>query len=386
MSIDNPLFAICALLLVLGFSWSVLRIVEVKLPSGRVTGIDGLRGFLATSVFIHHALIWRGYLLSGLWEAPQSNFYNQLGQSSVALFFMVTGFLFAGRLLDGNMDRVRFYAGRVMRLAPLYLLAVILMLTLVAWRSDFTLHQPGLEVLGQSLRWLTFGFLTPPVNGLAETGLITAYVTWTLPWEWKFYALLPIVAFALRRRANSLMVLLGFMVCALFVSFAPMARLFVGGLVAAFLARDSRWIAFARTRRASAVALACLLATLLLFHGAFRLPPFVLLTTFFAIVAGGNSLFGVLSWRASRLLGEISFSLYLLHGLLLFILFRLIVPAPQDLSVQQHWLVVGGAAPLLVLISLATFRWVERPGIGRTKALSEWAHRRFAFGRALPGK
>ncbi len=234
MTADNPVFAAAALALFLGCSWAMLRLSNMELPKGRLTSIDGLRGFLAASVFIHHSLIWRGYVLTGVWQAPDSNFYNQLGQSSVGLFFMITGFLFTRRLLEGNVDWLRLYAGRFARLA------------------------------------------------------------------------------------------------------------------------------FAPTRRAALAAIACLLAALLLFHSAFRLPPLIFLTAFFAIVAGGNTLFGVLAWRPSRLLGEISFSVYLLHGLLLFALFRLILPAPQALSDTQHWLVAGGAIPLLVVVCLTTFRWVER--------------------------
>ena len=382
MNADNPVFAIAALALFLGCSWAMLRLSDMELPKGRLTSIDGLRGFLAASVFIHHSLIWRGYLLSGVWQAPDSNFYNQLGQSSVGLFFMITGFLFTRRLLEGNVDWARLYAGRFARLTPLYLVALALMLTLVAWRSGFTLRQPAALVLGQSLRWLTFGCLTPPINGLEDTGLITAYVTWTLPWEWKFYLLLPFIAFALGRSHNRPVVWLAGLVVVLLLIFAPTPRLFLGGVLAAFLVRDARWLAFAPTRRAALAAIACLLAALLLFHSAFRLPPLIFLTAFFAIVAGGNTLFGVLAWRPSRLLGEISFSVYLLHGLLLFALFRLILPAPQALSDTQHWLVAGGAIPLLVVVCLTTFRWVESPGVRRTKALQEWVMKSFPFLRA----
>ncbi len=382
MNIDSPLFAILILALMLGCAWLTLRLAPIELPDGRLTSIDGLRGFLAVSVFIHHAMIWRDYLLLGRWQAPESNLYNELGQSSVGLFFMVTGFLFTRRLLDTEMDWVRLYAGRVMRLAPLYLFAITLMFALVAWRSDFTLHQPAHDVVVQSLRWLSFGFWAPPINGVAETGTMTAYVTWTLPWEWKFYLALPFIAFGLRHRQKRAVFALGIAVVALLLMFTSMPRFFLCGFAAAVLVRDPRWLAFARTRRASLVVIVCLLATLLLFHGAFKLAPMVLLAVVFAIIAGGNTLYGALAWRPSRLLGEISFSVYLLHGLLLFVMFRTVLPAPEELSAMQHWLAVIGAAPILFLASLCTFWFVEREGIRHTDALNGWVRGRFPFLRA----
>jgi len=378
MNIDAPLFAILILALMLACSWMTVRLWHFELPKGRLISIDGLRGFLAASVFIHHSIIWRDYLQSGLWRAPESNLYNQLGQSSVGLFFMITGFLFTRRLLDGDMDWLRLYAGRFMRLTPLYIFALAVMLTLVAWRSDFTLQEPVRQILGQTLGWLTFGALMPPINGVTET-VIMLGVTWTLPWEWKFYLSLPLVSLALGVRARRYGIALIWIASILSVLFAPMPRMFLAGGLVAVLVRDQRWLAFAASRRATLLAIACLLTVALLFHGAFRPLPLLFLTLFFAIVAGGNTLFGALAWPASRLLGEISFSVYLLHGLLLFWLFRMIVPTPVELSPFQHWLVIFGATPLLFLVCLTTFAWVESPGIKHAPLLTDWLKERARF-------
>jgi peptidoglycan/LPS O-acetylase OafA/YrhL len=60
----------------------------------RYASLDGLRGYCAFFVFLHHASIWYSYLHTNSWAAPPSHFYNHLGQSGVAIFFMITGFLF----------------------------------------------------------------------------------------------------------------------------------------------------------------------------------------------------------------------------------------------------------------------------------------------------
>lgn len=129
MSVLNPAWLIGPWLLALGTVALLNRLSpsETTQP-GRHASIDGLRGHLALAVFIHHGIIWHSYLRTGLWDAPASNLFNQLGQGSVALFFMITAFLFVGKLLDAKgkpIDWGRLYMSRVLRLAPLYLLAML---------------------------------------------------------------------------------------------------------------------------------------------------------------------------------------------------------------------------------------------------------------------
>lgn len=75
-------------------------------PQGRFATIDGLRGFLAFFVFLHHSCIWYFYLRSGKWEVPPSNLYTHFGESSVALFFMITGFLFLSKLIEDRSKKI----------------------------------------------------------------------------------------------------------------------------------------------------------------------------------------------------------------------------------------------------------------------------------------
>src|ERR1700761_4154599 len=89
-----------------------------------ITELDGLRALAALSVFVSHAGLYSHYLATGRWELVAPVF-TVLGQGGVALFFMITGFLFWGRLLraHGRPDWRILYIGRVFRIGPLYLLA-----------------------------------------------------------------------------------------------------------------------------------------------------------------------------------------------------------------------------------------------------------------------
>lgn len=136
-------------------------------------------------MFLHHGVIWHGYLRTGRWEAPSTNLFNQLGQASVSLFFMITAFLFVGKLLDKRdqaIDWTRLYVSRVMRLTPLYLIAVLGVVAMCGALTDWTL-QTSLPTLARALlHWLFFTIGgAADLNGVEQTNLMTSGVTWSLP-------------------------------------------------------------------------------------------------------------------------------------------------------------------------------------------------------------
>ena len=112
--------------------------------------LDGLRGWLAVAVFVHHTVITWFFLQGRGWALPPSRFYGQLGQVGVALFFMVTAFLFWGKVIDrrGALDWRGFLVGRLWRLYPAYLVVFAAILLAVAASSGFTRLVPLGEIGG----------------------------------------------------------------------------------------------------------------------------------------------------------------------------------------------------------------------------------------------
>lgn len=90
----SPLPAIICLLVAIGTSFLLVKRFGVPPAQGRYASIDGLRGYLALFVFLHHSSVWYFFLRTGQWEDPPSNLYTHFGSSSVLLYFMITGFLF----------------------------------------------------------------------------------------------------------------------------------------------------------------------------------------------------------------------------------------------------------------------------------------------------
>lgn len=393
MSSVSPVFAAVGLLLAFAVMLAMSRTLAIRFAASRVLSIDGLRGYLGFAVFLHHGAIWFFYLRTGVWALPPSRLYTHLGQSAVALFFMITGFLFYAKLLKARGQPTnwpRLYLGRFFRLAPLYGVAIGALLAVVAMLSNGALAQPWPALVADVGRWLGFTLLgAPDLNGVARTALILAGVTWTLPYEWLFYALLPLLALSTGGRPGSAAesavwsawpwLLMG--VGALLLS-APLGlswrflAAFAGGMAAAVVQRSSAMRAAASSPWASVVVLGCAALVVGRYDTAYSAAPLALLTLAFSLVASGASLFGLFTSNPSRLLGELTYGIYLLHGLLLFVLFRFVIgfKAAAQLSAEAHWAAVLACVPLLLGTTFLTFQYVEQPAIawGRRFA-ARWA-------------
>lgn len=175
---------------------------------------------------------------------PHSRFYIHLGQSGVELFFMITGFLFFSKLLEakakgGNPDWLRLYVSRVLRLTPLYLVAMAVLFAILAVLSGGKFAESPYLLIRHALQWLAFTVIgNPDVNAIQDTYLVTG-VTWSLVYEWYFYLSLPLLALALRLGPPYRYVGLGLVAAAAFVlRHADWHFLvaFGGGMVAALAA------------------------------------------------------------------------------------------------------------------------------------------------------
>lgn len=374
--------AIAIMLLVVAISSILARRFGMSLEQGRYDSIDGLRGYLALFVFLHHSCIWYFSLRTGRLQLPPSNLYIHFGQSSVALFFMITSFLFFSKLIDGrkkSIDWARLYISRFLRLVPLYFFAMSLIFVLVVYFSKGKINEPISQLLTEVMQWLAFTIIgAPTINGVNPLG-IGAGVTWTLPYEWLFYFSLPLVALAvgvvapLKYIALSIVSIAGLTLFRAHISL-PLMMPFLGGIVASILTR-SDWFRQVAAKRSSAFFVLGFIAIVVAFYpSAYGPVPFFLLSAAFALIAAGNTLFGVLVTPASRTLGEMSYSIYLLHGIVLFVTFYFIlgVDSSRVLSPEMHWLLMAGVASALIFISFFTFRFIEKPAMRKATTLTTW--------------
>jgi peptidoglycan/LPS O-acetylase OafA/YrhL len=377
----NPAYAVLCLVVAL----LVLKLLGRRMPaqasSQRVSSIDGLRGYLAFFVFLHHSAFWYALVRTNSWNLPDSHLFMHFGQSSVLLFFMITGFLFFSKIRPNRRARIdwlRIFVSRVLRLTPLYWVVVALVGLIVGVQTRFTLREAPSDLALHALHWLFFCFFDgPPLNTFASTWLVTAGVTWTLHYEWLFYLALPLIGAAVAPRRY---IVLSAVLVSLLLWYSPSHQstvpyAFGSGVLAALCAEQPQLRMLARSKVGAIFVLAPLVFTVLRFRAAYGLGTgfpvpqefFVLglLTLAFIAISAGNTLFGALTHPLSRRLGDLSYGIYLLQGIVLYVTFYFIVGFERAaaLPITLFWCVIAVCGGALIVLSLLSFRFIESPAL-----------------------
>jgi peptidoglycan/LPS O-acetylase OafA/YrhL len=303
--------------------------------STRVLEIDGLRGLAIVAVIFRH------YVGASVPTTPGSGpaycmALTRLGLTGVDLFFVLSGFLIGGILLDarGSPSYFRtFYVRRFCRILPLYLVVLVLFelsLCLPAFAGSDMLQNPpplwACLTFTQNF-WLSW-WAAPGETRNALT------VTWSLAIEEHFYCTLPLFVWLLPRRPLVWVLTSGVVLAPVlrhFVSETPayhitpcrMDSLCLGVLAALFVRspRGSAWLATHRLLMHAALGLTTSGMTLVtygkpawLFHNNHTLIALFYLCLVFVAVsytdgwAARVARTGCLRWA-----GTLCYGLYLLH-------------------------------------------------------------------------
>ncbi len=388
-----PCFAVTALLVLLAAT-PLFRLADAPphATASRVVTLDGLRGFLGLAVFFHHGVVYYPYITLGSWDLPPSGFYTVLGQFGVAVFFMITGYLFWAMMIaqGGRPDFRRLYVGRVFRIGPLYLAAVVGMLLIILQQTGWAIREPVWPLTKELVKWAMLGVfgIGPDINGDRDTTEIMAGVTWSLQDEWLFYAALAVIGFAARWHVGSwsvpVMALASSLACVAYqppsgatASLTGASALFAIGMGSAALrnipsppqrGREGEKANHQCVGSACAVGLLGILFTT--FDQAHSVVPLVLIGTVFLLIVSGCDCFGLLTLKASQRLGNISYGIYLLQGLVLNRVFAVAGLRHYALqSATHYWIVLTLSAIILVLAAALAHVLIERPGIALGQAL-----------------
>lgn len=343
----------------------------------RYESLDGLRGFLSISVFFHHSVVSYYYFKFGTWDVPPSAFYTLLGQSSVCFFFMITGFLFWSKAISkgGKFNIKALYISRFFRIFPLYIFSVFFILGIILLISRFTIKTDLLNLSMQVFRWLTC-LGSPDVNGF-EASLINAKVAWTLRYEGLFYLALPFIAiFAKPKRFIFLFTAL-VLLHVINPNSAALIKIinFLFGMAAAHIVNHFNFKKICSRQWFSIIPILTLTSMSFLFTSSYNMLAYILIFIAFLSFLYGNNLFGLLIAPASKYLGTISYSIYLLHGIVLFVVLHIIdkfYPI-KLLNPINYWLVIGFCGLIVILLSGVTYRFVEHPFIRPLAKVSQEA-------------
>jgi peptidoglycan/LPS O-acetylase OafA/YrhL len=168
-------------------------------PLQRFPELDGIRGCAIILVLIWHYLTMQLKVISRTGH-PYLDYLvraTSLTWSGVDLFFVLSGFLIAGILLDNrhttNYFQV-FYLRRICRIFPLYYL-LLLLFAVSSWLTPLP-RQQGLSWLLDNAMpvWFYLTFTQNIAMAQASTwGAQMLGITWSLAIEEQFYLLLPLI-------------------------------------------------------------------------------------------------------------------------------------------------------------------------------------------------
>jgi peptidoglycan/LPS O-acetylase OafA/YrhL len=350
----------------------------LKQRDNRYGSIDGLRGYLAISVFVHHFMLTWYWKNTGHWYRPQELYFQNIGLIGVMLFFMITGFLFTSKLIKdkGKTNWLKLYKSRFFRIYPLYLFAIVLISMVVFFYSkepikDYTL------LINQYFKWLIFH--GENIHTHTHTPLIIAGVDWSLKYEWLFYLFLPILAIFLKFNRWFLLIISLFAI-SFFLNDYKIYTVttihfiyFIIGAITSFLYTKKEFFKDFINLPVVTVIILFLLGKAIFveniyYKNAYYFTPMVYVSIFFIAIALGNDLFGLLKHKASIFLGEISYSLYLLHGFIIYLAFTTFeIIDLREISSIEHTLMLPILAIFVVIFSTFTYTYIEAPAIAYGK-------------------
>ncbi len=343
--------------------------------------LDGLRGAAVLMVlFCHAAQGWPGALaiyqdishVAGTWHLP--GWLQSIGVGAnhgVQLFFVVSAFTLTRSLIGAEFDCIGYARRRLARVGPGYWLSGVVYLCLAGGGARLWAPQ-GVSPADVAVAAL-FGSAWQGGGALAVVP-----GGWSVCCEVTFYVALPAILRVTGGQARAAAGLTAFAVVLAVAWFllgfqdnpfrpVPQAPVFLIGVTAALMTRGG-WQLGARISPLPALAFAILLLPLFSFgQGYLGQLTFATLCAGVVAAAAGQPR-SLLASRPLRMLGRVSYSMYLVHFALLAPCLRAalsVVPDADWRSLAVHFglTTLGSFA-----VACVTYRVVERPAV-------EWASR-----------
>ncbi len=363
----------------------------------KLASLESLRGLLALWVVVAHVtarVISEGTIINFHARAPLEPLLP------VYVFMTLSGFVIF-QLLEQRRERYgAFILRRFFRLAPLYLVVLLV----AAWMTPFELRTldhlfwrnphiyDAIKIHHETLDnfWPHLWSHVLLLHGLVpETVLPDANFTflsqgWSISLEWQFYLLAPLAFWLIKGRRYLTLGLLAAVVAGFSllrypsVGFLPNQFVwFALGIASFYVYCNGIWFARLNPRTHDLLLPAIGLLLVFLLHNPWPVLAWLLVLDVILAEQVGletrvtQHLRRVLEMPVLQWLGRMSYSVYLVHIGVLYVVLRAITRFNAHLG---GWKVLALALPatilLTLLISAFTYRWIEVPGMALGRALS----------------
>jgi exopolysaccharide production protein ExoZ len=352
--------------------------------------MEGLRGFSIALVFlVHYSLALAPWVPVDSTTFRVMRAASGIGNAGVDLFFLLSGYLIYGTLMRRRQPLGRYVMRRARRIYPTFLVVLFVYVALSLIAPAFSKLPAGRTA--QLLTLLENVLLLP---GIVQTAPVVG-VAWSLSYEMFFYLSLPVIigALTLRTRSRAYRASAFAVVFALIVANALLFHglhvrliMFVAGILL-HETIDSGLLGARHMRFADRVApllvAACFFAVwrlreartgpglLAALAGADPhseiLEAVALFVAFFSLTLAALGGTGVIARLFAvtplRLLGNISYSYYLVHNLTLRVLFTgaAVVHHPNGREPAMFWVSLPFAFVITLVPAALLFLLVERP-------------------------
>lgn len=369
--------------------------------SRRIPELDGLRGIaIAMVVFVHY--VWFAIVARPPALLAYVNIATRPFWSAVDLFFLLSGFLIGGNLLDARDSPnyfSTFYMRRFCRVLPVYFLFIGVVG--IAYRFIYLRVGAPLDwIFAGKLPWYSYisfaqNFWMAKWNTPGATALV---ITWAFALEVQFYMILPALIRFVRRAALPYIFAAGFFIAPLvrlYIAFhfranlfatyillpSRMDSLFLGLFCAYCLRKPEIWNHLVKNRTSLWIAFFILLAGIPALNSV-GIPLTILwmavgygwMSIFFAVAMilaltnSGGFLNRILRWRWLMGLGTISYGVYLFHYIIYGLCMWFIRGQGCLLANWKDFGVTILAVGITVALSNLSWRYFEKP-------IVRWGHR-----------
>lgn len=337
----------------------------------RINNLDGVRFILASCVAFHHFCFNNNLFYKNSWElGPNMDLMYFLGKFSVAIFFIISGYLFLPQI-DKDRNWFSFLLKRFFRIIPMcWVQSIFAIIALYFMSEKINIHYAGF------FYWFdgAISNIRPNLFTInhfstlnSSQSLISSGVTWSLQYEWLLYFSIPILYMINIKNNYKLVCILFAFLAILFISkydYWQSSYIFLfclGGIINGFI--------FKFPKKAIEIMFFIMILFFIVSYkyfikgwdGPIYYISDLLYSIFCILLFSGASFFGFLTKKSVIMLGESSYSIYLLHGIgwsiLNFILHDSNLNTITYLSISElFWI-------LICIASLICYKYIEYPMI-----------------------